>query len=302
MLAEGGADAAYLRRHLLRFARDSKRVRTALSSLYRRSAGISLWMTAGDAPYTLVHKPYAERFEKRSERPTTITATNRGDISATLVHIYRGGSSAELLQALEGYVEEAAARLPHFSGRLALVLDASASTRSYGDREFCALAQSVALQRVLEKCCEHFDVHTVGGSGNPPKPEGATDLASALLDALEGDPDVVAIVSDGYENVHAGDLARVAATLPQAGVQTPVFFCHSKFTNADDLTLRRPAPNLPQIEFWHQDDFEDVLTSLFTAAQGQRGDDVLWEFLLRKLGDFETQVAPWTCGDETTRF
>jgi hypothetical protein len=150
------------------------------------------------------------------------------------------------------------------------------------------------LQQVLSKCCANLQVHTVGGTGYPPVPEGETDLATALLDALEGEPDLVAIVSDGYENIYPGDLARVVDALPRAGVETPVVFCHSKFTNLDDLTLRKPAENLPQLEFWHQDDFEDLLLSLFLMASGKGGEDCLREFLLSKLDQVEKELSLWT--------
>jgi hypothetical protein len=279
---EATADAAYLRRNLLRFVRGTQQVKSNLSLLYQQGT-----RQTGNSQYQLAHQQYTEKFEQRQERPKTITATNRGDISATLVHLYRGGNSPDLQRALDGYVEEAARELPRFEGKLALVLDASASTRSYGEREYCALSQAIALQRVLEKRCANLQVHTVGGSGNPPMPEGNTDLATALLDALEGEPDVVAIATDGYENVYPGDLARVVESLPGAGIQTPVVFCHSKFTGSDDLTLRRSAQNLPQLEFWHQDDFEDVLLSLFLMANGKGASNCLREFLLEKLTKVE---------------
>jgi hypothetical protein len=124
-------------------------------------------------------------------------------------------------------------------------------------------------------------------------PEGTTDLATATLDALTDDPDVVVIVSDGYENVHHGDLARVAATLPQVGVRTPVVFCHSMFTNMDDLALRRPAPALPELVFWHQDDFEDLLVSTMARAAGAHGRRDLRTFLLDKLERHERRLRPW---------
>jgi len=279
MLCESVVDETYLRRHLLRFAQNPQRVRAIVPFLYRQEAASAI--SGND--YTAVHKQYTEKLEQHQERPKTITATNRGDIAATLVHLYRGGSSAQLQQALDGYVADAARQLPRFEGKMALVLDASASTRSYGDREYCALAQSVALQMVLQQCCPNLQVHTLGGSGYLPMPEGNTDLALAVLDALESEPDLVAVVSDGYENVYPGDLERVVDALPCAGVQTPVVFCHSKFTNLDDLTLRRPAQNLPQLEFWHQDDFEELLLSLFLMATGSGGEECLREFLLDKL-------------------
>ncbi|MBD2741540.1 hypothetical protein [Coleofasciculus sp. FACHB-1120] len=237
-----------------------------------------------------------------NSNPIGITATNRGDISATLVHLYRRGKSPELMSALQHYVEQAAVNLPKFSGQVALVLDASASTRSYGDREYCSLAQSVALKLVLEKCCANLKVHTLGGVGELPMPEGYTDLAGALLDALEDSPDLVAIVSDGYENMYPGDLERVVATLPQLGIHTPIVFCHSKFTALDDLELRRPAANLLQREFWHQDDFEDLLNSLFAIALprslriagAKQTEASLQEFLRQKLTFQEKELATWT--------
>jgi len=268
------ADSAYLHRSLLRFAQNPELVKQIVPQLYKKGSP-----HLGNSEYQLVHTPYPEP----KERPTTVTATNRGDISATLVHLYRGGTSTALQPALEGYVTDAANSLPQFKGKLAIILDASASTQGYGSREYCCISQSVALKLVLEQCCSNRQIYAVGGSGSIPQPNGNTDLASALVDALENQPDVVAIISDGYENHYSGDLARVAATLPQLGIETPVVFCHSKFTNKDDLSWRQPTPVLPQLEFWHQDDFESLLMSLFSQANPSLSEPCLREFLLKKL-------------------
>lgn len=288
IICESVGDEIYLRRNLLKFAQNPQRVRAIVPFLYRQQSAV----TSSVEAYTNLHKQYTDKLEQQHERPKTITATNRGEIAATLVHLYRGGASVELQQALDEYVEKAARQLPKFKGKMALVLDVSASTRSYGDREFCTLAQSVALQMVLQRCT-NLQVKTVGGSGNLPMPEGNTDLAVAVLDALETEPDLVAIVSDGYENIYPGDLERVVKALPAAGVQIPVVFCHSKFTNQDDLSLRRPA-QIQQLEFWHQDDFEDVLLSLFLTATGAGGEECLREFLLEKLAAVEKELSVWT--------
>ena len=289
MLSGGTIDEAYLHQHLLKFARDRDWVKLIFPILYKQGTP-----QTGNGSYKLVHTQYKEKLEQDRSLPKTVTATNRGDISATLVHIYRGGESSELEQHLYGYVKDAAEKLPKFKGQMALLLDASASTRSYGEREFCTLSQSVALQMVLEKCCTDLQVHTVSGDGYPPMPAGTTDLALTLLDALESQPDLVAIVSDGYENVYPGDLEKVVEALPAAGVRTPVVFCHSKFTPADDLSLRSPAPNLPQLEFWHQEDFENLLLSMFSMANGKTGEACLQEFLLQKLDRIEKELVLWT--------
>jgi hypothetical protein len=221
------------------------------------------------------------------ERPATVTATNRGEISATLVHLYRGGKSPDLLSAVKGYVDDAASQLPKLRAKIGLVLDLSASTRGYGDREYCCLSQSLALKLVLEQCCPNLKVYQVGGNDDIlPDPAGYTDLATGLINTLEDNPDVVLIVSDGYENFIPGDLAKVAATLPQIGISTPVVFCHSKFTNQDDLELRRPATNLIELSFWHQADFSDLLISLLALA-GKTSEKDLQGFLLQKLANEE---------------
>ncbi len=280
------ADQKYLHRHLWKFTRDRELIKGIFPLLY--GGGISQKI----APqYQLTHTQYLEKLAAQKERPKTITATNRGDISATLVHLYRGGKSVELQQALTDYVEKAAQKLPKFEGKLAIVLDASASTRGYGEREYCCISQSVAWQLVLEKAYPQTKVYPVGGTEKIPIPQGSTDLASALVDALLDQPDLVAIISDGYENIVQGDLGRVVATLPQIGIETPIVFCHSKFTNSDDLSLRQAAPNLPQLEFWHENDFESLLISLAALARPELSASGLREFLLKKLAEIEQTLA-----------
>lgn len=280
-----GGDETYLDRNLMRFVNDKQQVKPILQLLYSHEPS-----QTGTEKYRESHQNYTKILASQQERPKTVTATNRGDIAATLVHLYRGGKSDQLIEATENYVKEAAAKLPRFNGTLALVFDASASTRSYGSREFCCLAQSVAFKLVLEQCCTNVKVYQVGGTVDIlPMPEGYTDIATSLLDALKGEPDLVAIISDGYENFYQGDLTKVVATLPQIGIKTPIVFCHSKFTKQDDLELRcGAASNLPQLEFWHQEDFTNLLLSMLSIV-GEKNQAYLREFLLGKLSEFEKE-------------
>lgn len=278
-----------LPKNLLRQTRQIAQVKAVLPHLYGEPIGQGKLWAVGDVQYSQVY----QSLEVKCESPKTVTATNRGEISAILVHLYRGGYSEELQKSLSLSVQSASATLPFFPGKVALVLDASASTKSYGEREFCLISQSVAFQLVLEKCCQELQLYSVGGSGELPIPEGDTDLATALLDALANAPDLVVIVSDGYENQIPGDLAKVVATLPQLGIETPVVFCHSKFTKKDDLSLRRPALNLPQLEFWHQDEFASVMVSLFSRVP-VKGQQCLREFLQQKLARLEKELMLWT--------
>src|SRR5262249_35261417 len=158
-LAQHELDAGYVQRHLLRFAGRPERARAVVQFLYRQ----------GPCPPAQVPVPAAAPAAVAEaaapERPRTVTATNRGDIAAPLVHVYRGGANEELRQALDRYVRQEAERSPRFDGKVALVLDASASTLGYGEREYCCLSQSQALRLVLEQCCANLRVVTVGGAG-----------------------------------------------------------------------------------------------------------------------------------------
>ncbi|MET9246753.1 hypothetical protein [Nonomuraea sp. NPDC003709] len=307
LIAEGDTGSGRLRRSLLRFTSDPAVAIGRVRALYAPGT------YGAEAP----QEPPAP-LDQVGERPPIVTPTNRGDIAATLVHLYRGGPAAELRPALAGYVAEATRGLPRLAGHVAVVLDTSGSMRGYGDREWAVMSQAGALRLVLAEVCERLTVVETGEVCErrtvievpeaPEAPEvrevrerltvietaeapearerltvietaevpevrerrtagetvdGATDLATRLLDALDTRPDLVVIVTDGYENVLPGDLARVAATLPRAGVTTPVVLCQATFTAGDDLTLRDPAPLLPRRPFWHQDDFAGLLPWLF---------------------------------------
>ncbi|MBO2456982.1 hypothetical protein [Actinomadura violacea] len=254
---DGDTGSDYLRRRLLRFLAAPAAAPARVQALYAPAPAAGA--APGAAP-ALPDRP-ALALDTAREHPATVTATNRGDIAATLVHLYRGGPAADLHAALGRQLDAAARAFPRFAGTVALVLDASASMRGYGEREWAVLSQAAALRMLLSQVCDRLEVVEVGGDERAPR--GATDLAAGVLDALGTGPDLVAVVSDGYENRFPGDLARVTATLPRAGVTTPVVFCHALFSAADDLALRRPDPSLPQRGFWHQDDFTALLPWMF---------------------------------------
>ncbi|GAA1624857.1 hypothetical protein GCM10009733_021910 [Nonomuraea maheshkhaliensis] len=246
----GGDGGRYLRRSLLRFTADPVLATKRLRALY--APGTYGVPAPQEAPAPL---------DPVREYPPIVTPTNRGDIAATLVHLYQGGPAAELRPALAGYVAAATRGLPGLDASVAMVLDTSGSMRGYGEREWAVMSQAVALRLVLAEICDRFTVVETGGSERAPM--GSADLAGGLLDALGTGPDLVVIVTDGYENHLPGDLARVAATLPRAGVTTPVVRCLAAFTRGHDLTLREPAPGLPGQAFWHQDDFAGLLAWMF---------------------------------------
>lgn len=226
---------------------------------------------------TRLHYPtwHEETFRKliaATPEQKTVKVTTRGPISAALYQIYQGAQGPEYDQAVEEAVQKCAGRIARTAQRVALVQDLSGSTRGSGEREYGCVTQNLAFQYVLEKVCD-LSVFPVGGRDengafqNPPQPNGETDLAGALIDALETKPDMVLIVSDGYENFLDGDLDWVLQTLPEEYASIPMTFIHSKFTPKDSLEKRRPTTRLPELEFWHENDFQNICASLFKNAQ-----------------------------------
>ena len=255
-----------VRRELLRFAPDERVASDRLIALYARPA--SALTPAADAAV----RP---DLDLDGARPAVVTATNRGDLAATLVHRLRGGASADLDAAQRRYLAAAAAPVPRYPGRLALVVDRSASMRGYGEREWAVQSQAAALELVLAERCERLVTVPTEGAG--------TDLAGGVIAALAQRPDLVAVVTDGYENTHEGDLARVVATLPRLGIDVPVVVCVATFGHSDDLTLRRPGRAVPQRPFWHEADLGPLVLWLLTNTRAAGADAWLRAALTERL-------------------
>jgi hypothetical protein len=266
-----------LHRALLRFGRDDAVTIARIRALYKGAGALEPAV------------PPLVDLDLDGARPDTVTATNRGDVAATLVHLYRGGPATDLAAALDRYVDAAAGRVPAYPGSLALVLDRSGSMRGYGDREWAVYSQAVALRMVLQRRCAKLVVVPVGGEGD--QPVGSTDLATGVLEAVVHAPDLVAVVSDGYENVYPGDLARVVASLARVGVATPVVFCHSTFGHSDDLRLRRPVPGLPQRAFWHEEDFAALVLWLLAHTHTADARRAMHDALTQRLSHVERRLA-----------
>ncbi len=305
-------DLEYLSPQTIAAPRDlpnSSQAQDLLLELYGHQPA-SPWPLTPETPASTL----ANFLSPQIDRESTVTVASRGEIAATLVNLYQSGSSAALWSHLEIATAIAANPLPIFDGNVAIILDASASMQGYGQREFAVLSQAVALQRVLQRFCPQAQLHWVGGSAiaasseTPfaiplPMAQGATDLAMALVDALEQKPDLVVMIADGYENQAEGDLARVVATLHQLGITTPIAFCTMQFTDRDTLTWRRPlaspvSPNCSPPEdgtqspetlpvglftLWHQQEFPALFLRLMALVNQPEADDWVTQYLLGRL-------------------
>ena len=131
------------------------------------------------------------------------------------------------------------------------IVDNSGSARGSDERAYHALAVIEATFRVIgaasEKLGTSLTCHFVGdaGEGNTLlSPAGGTDLRRPLARALAARPDMVVILSDGYENVSAGSVAQILAT--RAVRESGIGVVHlNPVAAAEAGGTRRLAENLP---------------------------------------------------------
>jgi hypothetical protein len=103
-------------------------------------------------------------------------------------------------------------------GRVAVIADRSFSTTGSAERRRRPLAVALGTVYLLRELAEHCDVIWVPSLSAPHldvTPFGQTDLASPLVRALRDGPDLVVIVSDGFENAPTGLVAQVAQAAKQ---------------------------------------------------------------------------------------
>jgi hypothetical protein len=210
-----------------------------------------------------------------------------------LRQLYQVGTTPDLIRSLEAAIVGLASALPELPGRIAVILDASASMRGRARQEFAPIALAVAFERVLQLKCADPRSYQIGGFGWPPAPEGPTDFGRALVDALEAQPDLIVLLTDGYENLNHGDAARILATLQALGISTPIL-CFRIETDSRKRPRAGSSENaLPALPLRNERDFGVALEilDLLTAPRAAR--ERALNRLLARQATWETEVYAW---------
>jgi hypothetical protein len=117
----------------------------------------------------------------------------------------------ELTGALRAAARRAAAGRVGSWGRVAAVLDDSYSSSGSDEKRRRPLVVALAAHFLLETLAEDFRPLWLSGEEDAlsARPRGVTALGERLLDAFETRPDLVVVVSDGWDNAPAGMAAEV---------------------------------------------------------------------------------------------
>lgn len=155
-----------------------------------------------------------ETMRARQKTSDTTVDFSRFSIFELLMHAYRNeADKAEILPFANQKAREIADGL-NLPEKVALVVDNSVSSLGSAERLF----QPLAMITAITKACEFSDsdVQTFFVGPEPVdgylRANGPSNLRKPVVDALLTRPDLVLILSDGYENVRAGSVNQILHT------------------------------------------------------------------------------------------
>ncbi|MEQ8785534.1 MAG: hypothetical protein RIC55_04515 [Pirellulaceae bacterium] len=127
----------------------------------------------------------------------------------------------ELLRKAQATAQRLLVRFEHAG----ILLDVSASMFGHETQARRPISVALALRDLLAETAERVTIVTNDGRAAPAaeliEPAGDTSLAAGLVALLKREPDVVFVLTDGYENAPAGRFAEVVRAVRRMGVETP---------------------------------------------------------------------------------
>ena len=142
------------------------------------------------------------------------------------VYAYEMGLSGAIRAELTRKARSTAARLPVRFEHAGILLDVSASMMGHDTQAMRPISVALALRDVLAETAERSTIVTSDGrvaqAAELIEPAGDTSLAAGLITLLKREPDVVFVLTDGYENAPAGRFAEVIRAVRRMGVDTPI--------------------------------------------------------------------------------
>ncbi len=183
---------------------------------------------------------------------------------------------------------EAVAPLPLIEGTVAIVLDLSASMAASGERQYHPAALAMALTQLLQARVRKVSLYQLGGTAalteeSLPVPQGAADIATAIITAAQSDPQAIFVITDGYENIRQGDAAQVVRGIRRLGRTLPVYQVVPQFTAAENLAQRQLGENIPIFPVAHEDGVRELLVRILLTSEGENVSDEEMEQLQQLL-------------------
>ncbi len=176
---------------------------------------------------------------------------SRYDAVRLYLYAFEMGMSSDIRRQLAIKARQAAERLPVRFGRVAVLLDGSASMRGHETQKRRPIAVALAVRDLLCAAADEAIVST--GDGRPApvhglvETRGDTSLAAGLVALLRRDPEAIFMVTDGYENAPSRRTDEVVHAVRRLGISTPIFQLSPVFARETGAVrlLSAEVPTLP---------------------------------------------------------
>ncbi|MEM8605332.1 MAG: hypothetical protein AAGF24_16045, partial [Cyanobacteria bacterium P01_H01_bin.121] len=211
------------------------------------------------------------RLQGSAEQAKTKLALDPSQLSLTKLVLYilsldlkiRQHRQAELESLLHVSTRRALQQAPLRLGRVAAVLDRSYSSSGSSEKRRRPLGIAVAVHYLLQAAAQTYHPFWTLDIPQPllATPYGQTNLVEPILAAIAWQPDVIIIVSDGWENDPPGgvaELLRVYRARLDPNRQISIIHCNPVF-NAADFTLKRLSPLVPTVGLREAEELAVVL-------------------------------------------
>ncbi|MEM7555201.1 MAG: vWA domain-containing protein [Cyanobacteria bacterium P01_A01_bin.84] len=169
----------------------------------------------------------------------------------------------KLNQALEKSAHFILRKFPLKLGKVAAVLDCSYSSFGSFEKRRRPLGIALATHYLLKAASTQYSPFWTMEVQDEllVNPRGQTDLATPLLDALEWNPELVIIVSDGFDNdppTGASEVLRIFRTRIDPKYQTSIIHCNPVF-NSNNFSLRKLSQNTSTVGLRNAEDLPTML-------------------------------------------
>ncbi|WP_344874410.1 hypothetical protein [Nonomuraea antimicrobica] len=194
----------------------------------------------------------------------------------------------ELVAALRAAAARTAGARAGTWGDVAAVLDDSFSSFGSPVKRRRPLAVALACHYLLEALAGSYRDLWLSGRADPlqARPTGPTRLGRRILDGLEGRPDMLVIVSDGWDNAPPGlaaEVLRVWRRKLDPAREVSIVHLNPVY-DAEQLEVRRLSPVVPTAGIRDAEDLP-ALVELARFAEGRTGPAELRAYLADRTAD-----------------
>ncbi|MGD1527115.1 hypothetical protein [Vibrio harveyi] len=163
-----------------------------------------------------------------------------------IVYAFEQGMTSEISMALHEKAEKAAESFPVRYGKVGVVVDKSASMYGTDKQKMRPYAVALAMRDALAATGENRCVSYAGGTDELTGVSGDTSLSEALVETLMSEPDVVYVITDGYENAPAGRFDQTVQRIRELGIETPIYQL-SPVSGAEAGGVRTMSASVPAL-------------------------------------------------------